>query len=224
MALIPTKERENNKVRWVSRKMWMAVSGLFLVIFLFVHLSGNLLLFLGERTFNTYSHFMATNPFIRVIEILLFLAFLIHIIFAIQVTIASRKARPVRYHINNPSANSTFFSRTMALSGIVLLLFLLVHLRTFFVESRVFGEQNMYQLVKSAFSNPLYSGLYVFCFVFLGSHLAHGAFSEFQTLGVIFNKKWEQIIRTLAYIIAIIVPALYASIPIYFLLNSLSNQ
>jgi succinate dehydrogenase / fumarate reductase cytochrome b subunit len=219
--MLETKSK--TKVHWVSKKMWMSVSGLFLVLFLFVHLSGNLLLYKGEAVFNAYAHFMATNPFIRITEILLFLAFLVHIVFAIQVTIASIKARPIRYQIYRPSANSTVFSRTMALSGIVLLLFLLIHLRTFFYESRIGGQENLYQLVKEAFSNPWYSAFYVFCFVFLGSHLAHGVFSGPQTLGIIFNKRWDRIIRTLAYLIAITVPALYASIPIYFLLSSMGK-
>ncbi len=111
----------------------MGLTGLFLVTFLVVHLSGNLQLFMSDNgvAFNTYTKFMTTNPLIRVAEWILFAGFIVHIIYAIILTRQNRKARPVRYAYSNPKGSSTWFSRNMGVTGSIVFIFLAVHLYMF---------------------------------------------------------------------------------------------
>jgi len=206
----------------VGRKVVMALTGLFLITFLFVHLAGNLLLLRddGGEAFNAYAEFMSTNPFIRVLEILLFLGFAIHIYQGLYLALQARKTRPINYTLHNPQKNSSIFSRTMPLTGIIILVFLLVHLRSFFVESRILGSPyTMYDLCKNAFENPWYSGFYVVSMVLLAFHLAHGFYSGFQTLGLIVNRRIRTIIQWASAAFAFIVPLGFAVIPVYFLIQ-----
>ena len=200
----------------------MALTGLFLITFLVVHLAGNLLLLRddGGEAFNAYAEFMSTNPLIRVLEILLFLGFAIHIYQGLYLALQARKTRPVSYTLHNPQKNSSIFSRTMPITGIVILVFLLVHLRSFFVESRILGSPyTMYDLCKNAFENPWYSGFYVVSMALLAFHLAHGFYSGFQTLGLIVNRRIRTVIQWASAAFAFIVPLGFAIIPVYFLIQ-----
>jgi len=206
----------------VGRKVVMALTGLFLITFLVVHLAGNLLLLRddGGEAFNAYAEFMSTNPLIRVLEILLFLGFAIHIYQGLYLALQARKTRPVSYTLHNPQKNSSIFSRTMPITGIVILVFLLVHLRSFFVESRILGSPyTMYDLCKNAFENPWYSGFYVVSMALLAFHLAHGFYSGFQTLGLIVNRRIRTVIQWASAAFAFIVPLGFAIIPVYFLIQ-----
>ena len=110
----------------------MALTGLFLVTFLIVHLSGNLILLSGdELAFNSYTRFMTTNPLIKASEIILLLGFLFHILYAFRLTNSNNTARPVKYAYKDNSANSSWFSRNMFLSGSIVFIFLIVHLVMF---------------------------------------------------------------------------------------------
>lgn len=204
----------------VGRKVVMALTGLFLITFLVVHLAGNLLLLRDDNgaAFNAYAEFMSTNPLIRVLEVLLFLGFIIHIYQGLYLAWSARRKRTYGYAQNRPSAN--IFSRTMPITGLVILIFLLVHLRSFFVESRILGSPyTMYELCKMAFENPWYSGFYVVSMVLLAFHLAHGFYSAFQTLGLIVNRHVKRVIQWGAALFAFIVPLGFAIIPIYFLVT-----
>lgn len=199
----------------------MAVTGLFLITFLVVHLAGNLLLLRndGGQAFNAYSEFMSTNPAIRVLEILLFAGFVLHIYQGLYFIFRERKSRPQGYALNAASANTSIFSRTMRLSAVVILVFLVAHLQHFFVEHRLLHSPlTMYDLCKLTFENPYYSAFYIGSMVLLAFHLAHGFYSGFQTLGLVMNSRIERLIRWAAAAFAFIVPLGFAIIPIYFLI------
>ncbi|MEL6593892.1 MAG: succinate dehydrogenase cytochrome b subunit [Bacteroidota bacterium] len=128
--------------RSVGRKLVMGITGLFLVSFLFVHMSGNLLLFKsdGGLAFNEYTKFMTTNPLIRVAEWILFAGFIAHIIYAAILTRKNNQARPTKYAYNkNAGKSSSWFSRNMGLTGTVVLTFLVIHLTMFWGQYK-FGD------------------------------------------------------------------------------------
>lgn len=205
----------------IARKIVMAVTGLFLCMFLVVHLSGNLLLFKndGGAAFSSYSHFMSSNAFIRVSEIVLLLGFVLHIIDAIVLTIQNRSARTVDYLTNDPDANSCWTSRTMGFSGAVIFIFLVVHLNTFFVKHRIMGTyQTMYGSVIEAFSMPAYTLFYVIAMAILAFHLHHGFQSAFQSLGIN-HPKYTPVIKWAGLMFSILVPLGFASIPVYFFIK-----
>ncbi|MCS6896317.1 MAG: succinate dehydrogenase cytochrome b subunit [Bacteroidia bacterium] len=207
----------------VGRKVIMAATGLFLITFLIVHLAGNLLLLRGDggAAFNAYAEFMSTNPAIRILEIALFAGFILHIYQGLYFILRERKSRPQGYALNAANANSSIFSRTMRLSAVVVLVFLVVHLRHFFVEHRVLGSPlTMYESCKAAFENPYYSAFYVVSMVLLAFHLAHGFYSGLQTLGLIMNSRIERIVKWIGAGLAFAIPLGFAIIPMYFLLKT----
>lgn len=205
----------------VSKKVIMALTGLFLIIFLATHLAGNLLLLAqdGGAAFNEYAEFMATNPVVRVLEIGLFAGFLFHIVDGIVLMRQNKSARSQKYAVQVHPKESTWFSRYSAHTGIVILVFLILHLANFFFKHRVIGtEESMFDTVRLAFENPLYSIFYVVAMFFIGFHLNHGFQSAFQTIGWR-HPKYTPIIRKLGTAYAIIVPAGFAVIPLYFLIK-----
>lgn len=205
----------------VGRKLLMALSGLFLSLFLVVHLGGNLLLFKndGGMAFNEYSEFMEHNPLVLFLEIILFAGFFIHILDGIWLTLRNKEARPVRYEVNQPQANSSWFSRNMGFTGALVFLFLGVHLRTFMIGQRfLHASASMYESVKTAFENPLYSGFYAVTIAFLGLHLNHGFQSTFQSLGLN-HPEYNPWIKRIGLLFSVLVPAGFIAMPIYFLLR-----
>jgi succinate dehydrogenase / fumarate reductase cytochrome b subunit len=202
----------------VGQKLLVGVTGLFLCTFLVVHMSGNLLLFKrdGGKAFDAYSEFMSTNTMIRTMEIVLFAGFLIHIILAVSAWISNRMARPHRYEANRASENSKLSSRLAFVTGSVTFIFLVVHLRTFFVPVRFASglKPSMYELVVSAFANPVYDGFYLVALVLLGYHLKHGFQSAFQTFGL--RPGYSKIIDLVAVLFWLVIPIGFATMPLYF--------
>ncbi len=203
----------------VGQKVLVALTGLFLCTFLVVHLSGNMLLFKNDegKAFEKYSEFMSTNPGIRTMEIVLAAGFLGHVLFALRVWLKNRSARQNRYVLNRPAENSSLASRLMAVTGSIIFIFLLIHLWTFFVPSRFPGEvkPTMYELVKIAFSSPVYVAFYLISLILLGYHLKHGFQSAFQTLGL--RPKLRAPIDLVAMIFWLVIPFGFATMPLYFL-------
>jgi succinate dehydrogenase / fumarate reductase, cytochrome b subunit len=209
----------------IGKKLVMALTGLFLALFLIVHLGGNLLLFKNDNgaAFMAYSEFMASpnNIFIRILEYGLFFFLIYHIINGIRLWIKNKRSRGTAYESYNPSANSSLFSRTMVLSGSIIFIFLVIHLRTFFFPYRIGdSDHDMYQGVMDAFSDPIYSGFYVIALVLLAFHLVHGVQSAFQTLGLNHNK-YTPFLKGFGIFFAIAICAGFASMPIVFFLRSL---
>jgi succinate dehydrogenase / fumarate reductase cytochrome b subunit len=208
----------------VGKKLVMALTGLFLYFYLIIHLAANLLLLLndGGEAFNAYADFMSAglNIPIRIIEILLFLAFAYHIINGVRLWISNKKAKGPNYKMNNPSENSTFFSRFMFWSGTIVFIFLVIHLRTFFIPHKFsHPQETMYESALIAFSDIWYSIFYIVAMILLAFHLVHGFQSGFQTLGLRHNK-YTSFIKGFGVVFSILLCAGFALIPLILLLNS----
>lgn len=215
----------------LGKKLLMALTGLFLILFLVVHLAGNLQLLIpdGGKSFNIYAETMASNPLIRIVGIVNFGFIALHAIYSAILTRHNKKSRPVGYAVTKSSANSTWSSRNMGILGSLILIFILIHLRGFWYEFK-FGEmpyvtydgvtyKDGFTIVSEAFGNIIYVIFYVLSMAVLAFHLSHGFSSAFQTLGVN-HKKYTPFIQKLGIGFAIIVPALFALIPIVMFLQS----
>ena len=203
----------------VGKKALMGATGLFLCSFLVVHLYGNLLLYAGAERFEEHAHELTANIVIRIVEVLLFLSIVLHAASGVWLTAQNRRARPVRYVRNRRAGAGTLASRTMVITGSAIFIFLVIHLRQFFYESR-FGPQaddvSLYELVAATFRDPLYAVLYVAAMILLAGHLLHGFQSGFKSLGL-HQVRYARLIRAVGTVFAVAVPAGFASLPIYFL-------
>ena len=211
----------------VGKKLVMALTGLFLILFLVEHLVGNLLLLINDngKIFEEYSEFMASslNIPIRIVEIGLFICLVYHAINGVRLWWGNKVARSVSYKVNNPSENSTFFSRIMIHGGTIIFIFLVIHLRTFFFPYRLGNPSNtMYEGVVEAFSNTYYSLFYLLAMIFLAFHLVHGFQSSFQTLGIRHNK-YTVFIKKFGIVFSVLLCTGFALIPLYFLFNAGGN-
>jgi len=211
----------------ITKKIWMALLGAFLLIFLLVHLSINLCLLRQDdgQWFNAAAHFMGTNYVVKVFEVVLFAGFLIHIILGIILQVKNWMSRPVRYMITNRS-KTPFLSKYMIYTGGIVFIFLILHFINFYfiklgwtgADAPKFddGEPNFYLVATQLFSTPGYSILYIVLFIVLGFHLYHAFESAFQSLGLNL-KKYTPAIEKVGLIYSIIVPAGFIIIPLYFL-------
>lgn len=198
----------------VTKKFTMALAGLFLIVFLPVHLSINFLLLKSDPApFNRAAHFMANFPVIKIIEIVLFLAILIHIIWGIYIQIQNWFARPVGYASGNKSETS-FFSKFMIWTGAAIFTFLVLHLFNFYfirIGLAKGDPDDFYSVAHSLFKIPSYAYIYLTCFVLLGLHLYHAFYSAFQTLGLN-HRIWTSVVKVLSLIYSVLIPAGFASI------------
>jgi succinate dehydrogenase / fumarate reductase, cytochrome b subunit len=204
----------------IGKKFLMGITGLFLVSFLLVHCFVNALIFVndGGETFNHGAEFMGTNWLIRAMEIVLFGGIILHIVQALVLTIENRKARPVGYEVTNGNANSTWYSRWMGLLGTLILMFLIIHLKHFWVLSRftdhiTSGEETLFDEMKEVFENPLIVILYCLSMISLAYHLLHGFQSAFQSLGLN-HKKYTPLIKKLGVAFSIVIPFVFALMPL----------
>ncbi|HEY8934973.1 MAG TPA: succinate dehydrogenase cytochrome b subunit [Cyclobacteriaceae bacterium] len=208
----------------LGKKLIMALTGLFLISFLIIHLIGNLQLLKHDdgQAFNIYAQFMTHNPVIKTISYTLYTSILVHVIWAIMLTAKNRSARgTTSYVVSNKSTK--WASRNMGILGTFIFIFLVIHMRQFWAEMHwgsvpvvsYDGEEvkNLYETCKLAFANVWYVALYTVSMVMLGFHLWHGFASAFQTLGLN-HQKYNPIINFVGKAFAIIVPALFAIIPI----------
>jgi len=186
----------------VGRKFIMGLSGLFLITFITIHLLINLFSLISADLFNAGSHFMATNPLIQIMQYVLAAGFIIHIVMGIRLTIQNNAARPVKYACNKPGENSSFASRSMIYTGMLVVVFLILHMKDFFVEIKFNHLSNVavanptdYDLLVQVFQNPIYILIYVIAFIALGIHLNHGFQSAFQTMGLN-HKRYNPLIKS----------------------------
>lgn len=208
----------------VGRKLIVGLTGFFLCLFLVFHLTANLFLFKADqgRLFNSYAEFLATYPLLRPVEIVIFALFLIHGFYALWLWLINRQARPERYAVKHGEEVSTLSARIMIISALAVLAFLVIHINTFFIQSRFFTGDNgptMYERVESAFAEPVTSLLYVVALVFLALHLRHGFQSAFQTYGIR-NLKYVKLIEGVAVIFWLLIPLGFALMPLYFLFRA----
>jgi len=207
----------------VGKKLVVGVTGLCLCTYLVVHLGGNLLLFRddGGAAFDQYAEILPSFLFIRIIEIILFAIFVIHIVTSTVLWILNRQARPVKYQVSKPQENSSIFSRTMFLTGSIIYIFLTLHMRSFWYTSRFHHDlyPSMYRLVADTFSQPVNAVFYVVAMLLLGFHLRHGFQSAFQTFGIK-HQRYAPLIEAVGAIFWLVIPLAFASIPVYFFLQS----
>lgn len=213
----------------IGRKLVMALTGLFLILFLVVHLIGNLQLLKGDegQSFNIYAQFMTSNPLIKIISYVNYAFILIHVIWSIILTSRNRAARGVQgYAVTRNSSHWT--SRNMGILGTFIFIFLVIHLRSFWYEMHWGGiptatyegteYKNLYVVVDTAYANIWFVVLYVVSMALLAFHLFHGFGSAFQTLGLN-HIKYNPVIKFIGVAFAVIVPALFALIPLYMYFN-----
>ena len=208
----------------VGKKVLMGLTGLFLISFLVVHVSLNSAIFFndGGETFNAGADFMAHNPVIRIMEIVLFAGLIIHIVQALMLTIANRKARPIGYAKIDGAANSSWYSRSMGILGSLLLLFLVSHLSHFWIDTKIavfkHEEHNTYLDMKEVFSHWYIVLIYLVGVISLCYHLLHGFQSAFQSLGLN-HKNYTPLIKKVGVWFSIIVCLLFAAMPVCMFLN-----
>ncbi len=212
----------------IGQKLIMALTGLFLILFLVVHLAGNLQLLQddGGKAFNVYAYFMTTNPLIKTVSWGLYAFILLHAIQGIMLALKNRKARGAQRYAVQTTANTSFASRNMALMGTLILFFLGVHMGDFWYQMKFTDQvalvtydgqeyKDLFAKVALTFSQPWYVVIYVLSMLVLGIHLWHGFQSAFQTLGLR-HRKYTPLVQWIGKAFAIIVPVLYAMIPLVF--------
>jgi succinate dehydrogenase / fumarate reductase cytochrome b subunit len=209
----------------IGKKFIVGITGLFLISFLVVHVGINSLIFFndGGELYNHAAEFMGTNVIIRTMEIVLFAGLLAHIVQTLLLAKQNSDARPVKYVVIDGRANSKWYSRSMVILGLLLLIFLILHLRHFWYVSRLTdeitsGKETLFDEMKEVFENPLIVTIYVLAQISLGYHLLHGFKSAFQTLGLN-HIKYNPLISLVGTVFAIIVPLLFALMPIVLYLG-----
>jgi succinate dehydrogenase / fumarate reductase, cytochrome b subunit len=210
----------------IAKKVAMALSGLFLVSFLVIHLSINLTSVFSEDVFNECSHFMGYNPLIQyVMQPVLILGVVFHFVMGMVLELKNRNARPIAYAKYNGAANATWASRNMIISGLVVLAFLGLHMYDFwfheivykYVDVNTIEPTRYYEELVAKFESPVRTGLYVIAFGLLALHLWHGFSSSFQSVG--FNNKFSKSIQKLGYGFAIIVPLGFVFVALFHCFN-----
>ena len=214
----------------IGRKVFMSLTGLFLISFLLIHLTLNLFLIFDDSgaMFNAAAHFMATNPIIKIMEPILALGFIIHIIWSAWITLENMKARPQGYASGDQLLKWWAPSKNMFILGAMIFIFLVLHIMNFWVKMKITGDpllgtneemHNAYALVSGLFKNhPIYDLIYMISGVLVGLHITHGFWSAFQTIGLN-NINWMKRLKFLANLIGFVFAVGFASIPLYFLIK-----
>ncbi|WP_339697154.1 succinate dehydrogenase cytochrome b subunit [uncultured Marixanthomonas sp.] len=214
----------------IAKKVAMALSGLFLVFFLAQHFTINFSSVFSEETFNSWSHFMGTNPLVQfVLQPVLIFGVVFHFVMGIILELKNNKARKISYKSYKGNTNSTWASRNMIISGAVILAFLGLHFYDFWVPEMVhkYVESNpddsfrYYGELVHKFESPVRTGIYVLSFVLLMFHLWHGFASSFQTMG--WNNKFSKAVKGFTKLYAIVIPLGFIIIALYHHFNQISH-
>ena len=215
----------------IARKVAMALSGLFLVFFLLQHFTINFTSIFSADTFNELSHFMGTNPLVQfALQPVLIFGVVFHFVMGFVLEIKNRNARAVKYAKYSGGANSSWMSRNMIYSGLVILAFLGLHFYDFWVPEIVhkyveFGPEDptrYYHELTVKFESHVRTILYVVSFVFLALHLWHGFASSFQSVG--FNNKYSVAATKFAKAFAIVIPLGFIIIALTLHFNYVLNH
>jgi succinate dehydrogenase / fumarate reductase cytochrome b subunit len=210
----------------IGKKIVMALTGIFLVVFLVVHcyVNANVFFSNAEENFNRAAHFMGTNLLIRITEVGLFAGFILHIVQGYKLELQNRAKRKSRYAVTAGNKTSKWYSRSMAILGTLILLFLIVHLAHFWVPSRFGGlseveyegvvYHNLYLKMKNIFAEPIVVLVYVLGCFSLAWHLLHGVQSAAQTLGWT-SKNYFPMIKKIGIVFSILIPLIFALMPIF---------
>jgi len=209
----------------ITKKIVMACAGLFLLIFLLVHLSINLCLLRNDNGewFSAAADFMSTNYIVKVFEIVLFGGFIIHIFYGVVLTLKNWASRPIGY-AKCSKTQTSFFSKYMIWTGLIIFIFLAIHFMNFYfvklglvpVPEGAADKHDFYHMAINLFQNPLYSVIYIILIAILGLHMNHALQSAFQTLGLN-HDKYMPFVKAFSAIYAIVLAVGFIIIPVYFL-------
>jgi succinate dehydrogenase / fumarate reductase cytochrome b subunit len=215
----------------ITKKLILSIAGIFLMLFLIVHLGINIFILPitenHQEIFRDAVHFMTSNPVIKVFEIVLFAAFIIHFIYGVIIQVKNWIARPVRYKMRKVNETS-YFSKFMIHTGIIIAVFLVIHFINFYFVKlglttapegpvRVDDNHDFYNMAINLFANNYYAIFYIAIMVFLGFHLNHAFQSAFQTIGVN-HPVYTPVIKAVGDFYSIIIPLGFIMIPAYFLI------
>ena len=211
----------------IGKKYVVAVTALLLILYVLGHLAGNLQIYLGQDRINAYAKFLHDlGPILWVVRAILLAAFVIHIVATIQLAQENRLAKPQKYAVTDYQ-RSTMASRTMIVSGLIVLCFVIYHLLQFTLQVTdpefrevhdSIGRHDVYRMLILGFRHPLVSLFYVIALFLLTTHLSHGFSSVVQTLGIN-NRKIANFVSTGGQTLAWVVFAGYISIPVTILLG-----
>lgn len=195
----------------IGKKVFVAAAGLLLCGFLVTHLAGNLFLLVGEEAFNYYAETLEKNPLLIPAEVVLASLFLGHIVLTLALKLQNRSARPVVYQVSATKGARTMGSRSMAVTGLLVLAFLIIHIKSF-----KFGDKpnGLFNLVMVSFSDWRYTAFYVLAMAGIAVHLSHGFQSAFQTLGVN-HPRYTPLIKAAGLGFAILIPLGFAALPVW---------
>ncbi|QBN19052.1 succinate dehydrogenase cytochrome b subunit [Flavobacterium nackdongense] len=197
----------------IAKKVAMALSGLFLIMFLSLHFFINMVSVFSAESFNAMSHFMGYNPLIQfVMQPVLIAGVVFHFVMGFVLELKNRSARPVAYVKYNGAANASWASRNMIISGVVVLAFLGLHMYDFwfaemnykYIAVNEINETRYYEELIHKFVSPVRTGLYSIAFLLLSVHLWHGFTSSLQSIG--FDNKIGKSLHSICYAFAIVVP------------------
>jgi succinate dehydrogenase / fumarate reductase cytochrome b subunit len=206
----------------VGTKILIGATGLLLFLYLLIHIAGNLVVFLGPAAFNKYAFTLESNPLLLLIELVLLSWFVVHIYKTVRMFLKNQSARPVAYTQKKSAGHTTrktFASSTMIFSGLWLLVFLLIHVKTFRdgwgnQYEWPAGGRDLYRQEMEAFQNPLMVAFYVISMLVVGSHLWHGISSAFQSLGAD-KPAWTRFILPAGKVIAVLIAGLFITIALW---------
>lgn len=212
------------------RKNLMAFTGLFLCLFLVIHLAGNLQLMLPAEQarvqYNLYSEVLSHNLFIKIVSYALYASIIAHAVYALILTLKARQARGAQgYAYDKRDSVSPWYARNMGVLGALLLAFIIIHMRDFWYQYKFTempldaeGQKDLYTIVAVAFQQWWYVLLYVASMLVLGFHLLHGFHSAFQTLGL-YHSKYNRWIKWAGWGYTFLITAGFTIIPIYMYLT-----
>lgn len=197
----------------IGKKLLMAITGLSFIGFLSAHLAGNLTLYKGGTAFNAYAEKLhSLGPILVVFEFGLLALALIHVTIGIILFVQNLKARSVPYENDRSAGGRTLSSVTMPYTGVIILAFVIFHLINFsFVDK---SQRTIFEIVSSAFANPVYMVLYVFVMIVVALHIRHGFWSAFQTIGAN-HPKYMPALMVLSVIASLIFGFGFGLLPIY---------
>lgn len=206
----------------IAKKVAMALSGLFLILFLAQHCFINSTSLFGPETFNAISHFMGNNPLVQyVIQPILIVGVVFHFVMGFVLDYKNRASRPIGYAKYNGGANASWMSRNMIVTGSVVLAFIGLHFYDFWVPEMVYKyvdvsplvEDRYYEELQHKFISLPRTVIYCISFGLLALHLWHGFNSSFQSVG--FNNKYSKALKTFAYSFSVVVPLLFVVIALF---------
>ena len=212
----------------IAKKVAMALSGLFLITFLSLHVFINMTSVFSVETFNTLSHFMGYNPIIQfVMQPILVAGVVFHFVMGMVLELKNRSSRPIAYAKYNGAANASWASRNMIVSGLVVLAFIGLHFYDFWIHEMVYKYVDVnsieptryYEELNHKFESPIRTGLYSLAFLLLSLHLWHGFNSSFQSVG--FNNKYSKALHKLRYSFAIVVPLGFIVVALFHHFNQI---